>query len=84
MCPLIPAVTHADSTGRLQTVSAANNGVPMVLNTSYEPPAKPSTASCAPAWMCWCWGMSWYGAARAAVREARCCDVGPGRQHRHR
>ena len=33
--PLIPAVTHADGTGRLQTVTAAGNGVPMVLNTSY-------------------------------------------------
>ena len=31
--PLIPAVTHADGTGRLQTVTAADNGVPMVLNT---------------------------------------------------
>ena len=33
--PLIPAATHADGTGRLQTVTAADNGVPMVLNTSY-------------------------------------------------
>ncbi|HTQ79445.1 MAG TPA: carbamoyltransferase C-terminal domain-containing protein [Thermoanaerobaculia bacterium] len=47
---LIPAVTHVDGTGRLQTVSAATNprywklihaferrtGVPMVLNTSFN------------------------------------------------
>ena len=32
-CPLIPAVTHADGTGRLPTVTEADNGVPMVLNT---------------------------------------------------
>jgi carbamoyltransferase len=42
--PLIPAATHADGTGRLQTVTAADNGVPMVLNAR-----QPSTASCAPA-----------------------------------
>jgi carbamoyltransferase len=48
--PLIPAVTHVDGSGRLQTVSAATNpryhrlisafrdltGVPMVLNTSFN------------------------------------------------
>ncbi len=48
--PLIPAVTHVDGTGRLQTVSEAANGryyrlirafaertgVPMVLNTSFN------------------------------------------------
>jgi carbamoyltransferase len=48
--PLVPAVTHADGTGRLQTVSrranprywkllsafAAETGVPMVLNTSFN------------------------------------------------
>jgi len=48
--PLIPAVTHVDGTGRLQTVSEATNGryyhlirafeartgVPMVLNTSFN------------------------------------------------
>ena len=48
--PLIPAVTHADGTGRLQTVTEAANGryyhlirafqartgVPMVLNTSFN------------------------------------------------
>ncbi len=48
--PLIPAVTHADGTGRLQTVSRRTNprywrlirafeertGVPMVLNTSFN------------------------------------------------
>ena len=48
--PLIPAVTHADGTGRLQTVSRQTNplywqlirafeertGVPMVLNTSFN------------------------------------------------
>lgn len=48
--PLIPAVTHVDGTGRLQTVSEADNGryyrliqrflertgVPMVLNTSFN------------------------------------------------
>ena len=48
--PLIPAVTHADGTGRLQTVTEADNGryyrlihrffartgVPMVLNTSFN------------------------------------------------
>jgi carbamoyltransferase len=48
--PQIPAVTHVDGTGRLQTVSAADNGryyrlihrfyertgVPMVLNTSFN------------------------------------------------
>jgi carbamoyltransferase len=48
--PLVPAVTHVDGSGRLQTVSAANNrrywqligafarrtGVPMVLNTSFN------------------------------------------------
>ncbi len=48
--PLIPAVTHVDGTGRLQTVSRATNprywqlirafeeqtGVPMVLNTSFN------------------------------------------------
>jgi carbamoyltransferase len=47
---LVPAVTHVDGTGRLQTVSACNNeryyglirafeqrtGVPMVLNTSFN------------------------------------------------
>jgi carbamoyltransferase len=47
---LIPAVTHVDGTGRLQTVSEAGNGryyrlirafaartgVPMVLNTSFN------------------------------------------------
>jgi carbamoyltransferase len=46
----IPAVTHVDGTGRLQTVSAEDNsryhavidtfrrltGVPMLLNTSFE------------------------------------------------
>jgi carbamoyltransferase len=46
----IPAVTHVDNTGRLQTVSAATNpryhaliseferqtGVPLVLNTSFN------------------------------------------------
>jgi carbamoyltransferase len=48
--PLVPAVTHVDGTGRLQTVSARTNprywklirafedrtGVPMVLNTSFN------------------------------------------------
>jgi carbamoyltransferase len=48
--PLIPAVTHVDGTGRLQTVSSRTNprywklirafeertGVPMVLNTSFN------------------------------------------------
>lgn len=48
--PLIPAVTHVDGTGRLQTVNEADNGryyrlirrfyertgVPMVLNTSFN------------------------------------------------
>ncbi len=48
--PLVPAVTHADGTGRLQTVSRRSNlrywkliaaferltGVPMVLNTSFN------------------------------------------------
>ena len=48
--PLVPAVTHVDGTGRLQTVSAranprywklirafeAETGVPMVLNTSFN------------------------------------------------
>src|SRR6202012_1480242 len=48
--PLIPAVTHVDGSGRLQTVSRATNpryyrlidtfgkmtGVPMVLNTSFN------------------------------------------------
>ena len=48
--PLIPAVTHADGSGRLQTVLAHTNpryhalitafyeqtGVPMVLNTSFN------------------------------------------------
>ena len=48
--PLVPAVTHVDGTGRLQTVSARANprywklirafevetGVPMVLNTSFN------------------------------------------------
>jgi carbamoyltransferase len=48
--PLIPAVTHVDGSGRLQTVSATDNpryhalisafreatGVPMVLNTSFN------------------------------------------------
>jgi carbamoyltransferase len=48
--PLVPAVTHADGTGRLQTVSRRTNprywaliaaferrtGVPMVLNTSFN------------------------------------------------
>jgi carbamoyltransferase len=48
--PEIPAVTHADGTGRLQTVSRAQNprywglirafaeqtGVPVVLNTSFN------------------------------------------------
>ncbi len=48
--PLIPAVTHVDGTGRLQTVSRRANprywklirafeertGVPMVLNTSFN------------------------------------------------
>jgi carbamoyltransferase len=48
--PLIPAVTHVDGSGRLQTVSAATNpryhkliaafeavsGVPMILNTSFN------------------------------------------------
>jgi len=48
--PLIPAVTHVDGSGRLQTVSASSNsryhklidtfrqatGVPMVLNTSFN------------------------------------------------
>ena len=48
--PLIPAVTHVDGSGRLQTVSADANplyyrlidafrsltGVPMVLNTSFN------------------------------------------------
>lgn len=48
--PLIPAVTHVDGSGRLQTVSAATNpryhrlidnfrqktGVPMLLNTSFN------------------------------------------------
>ena len=53
-------VTHADGTGRLQTVTAADNGVP--------------------AWMCWCWPMCWCGAARAAVRESSCCDLGPAWQ----
>jgi carbamoyltransferase len=47
---LVPAVTHVDGSGRLQTVSAASNplyhnlirkfeaatGVPMVLNTSFN------------------------------------------------
>ncbi len=48
--PLVPAVTHADGTGRLQTVSRATNprywaliaaferrtGVPMIVNTSFN------------------------------------------------
>ena len=48
--PLIPAFTHADGTGRLQTVTEVDNGryyrlihrffartgVPMVLNTSFN------------------------------------------------
>jgi carbamoyltransferase len=48
--PLVPAVTHVDGTGRLQTVTAAANprfhrliaafgaltGVPMVINTSFN------------------------------------------------
>jgi len=56
--PLIPAVTHVDGTGRLQTVTAADNGryyrliqrffertrLPMVLNISYGlRPSAPTT-----------------------------------------
>ena len=57
--PLIPAVTHVDGTGRLQTVSRAQNplycelieefrrltGVPLVLNTSFNLNGEPIVCS---------------------------------------
>ena len=45
-------VTHVDGTGYYSPIHrfCERNGVPMVLNTSYASLAKPSTASCVPAW----------------------------------
>ena len=67
---IIPAVTHVDGSGRLQSVSARTNpryhalisgffvrtGVPILLNTSLNEnePVVRTPASCAPIWMRWC------------------------------
>ena len=63
--PLIPAVTHVDGSGRLQTVYAHTN--PRRWCASRR---RRWIASCGRRWMCWCWGMWWCGGPGELQRGA--------------